>query len=203
MIIYYPSDPVTRLTTTRVKEYSFDEKTKTHTVRTKNSIYKLKDYYNPEARKRATATLYMHSPIGKRYRETNPDPDNHLLAHGIYRTKIYPQDLPDWYVGGYMYKKHGFMSAKGVKHMLYKPNYFTNHLFKDDLLFISYDKEITPVKDESGHTWYDGYEHVLSGPVICEFLKAAAEYSDYDIGAIQSEIEKKKEWYYEQFEAWE
>lgn len=203
MVIFYPSDAVVRLTTTRVREYSFDEITKLHTVRTKNSIYTLRDYYDPAARKRAKATLYMKSPIGKRYREDNPDPEGHLLAFGRYRTKIYPQDLPDWYVGGYMYKRHGYMSAKGVKYLLYKPNYSTKHLFKDDLLFISYDKEITATKDETGSTMYEGYEHVLSGAVIVEFVATAAKYSGYDIETIKSEIEKKKEWYYEQFEAWE
>ena len=114
---------MTRLTTTKVQSYSFNEETRTHIVRTKNSIYALRDYYNPKARKRAKAPLYMHSPIGRRFQEDNPDPDRHLLAYGRYRTKIYPADLPEWYVGGYMYKRHGFMSAKGVKHLFYKPNY--------------------------------------------------------------------------------
>lgn len=53
----------TRLTTTKVQSYSFDEDTRTHIVRTQNSIYALQDYYNPKARKRAKAPLYMHSPI--------------------------------------------------------------------------------------------------------------------------------------------
>ena len=101
----------TRLTTTKVQSYSFDEDTRTHIVRTQNSIYALQDYYNPKARKRAKAPLYMHSPIGRRFQEDNPDPERHLLAYGRYRTKIYPADLPEWYVGGYMYKRHGFMSA--------------------------------------------------------------------------------------------
>ena len=44
---------LTRLTTTKVQSYSFNEDTRTHIVRTKNSIYALQDYYNPKARKRA------------------------------------------------------------------------------------------------------------------------------------------------------
>lgn len=40
-----------------------------------------------------------------------------------------------------MYKRRGFMSAKGVKYLFHKPNYVFNHLYKDDVLFISYDKE--------------------------------------------------------------
>ena len=48
MEIHYPSDNVVRLTTTRVKEYSYSKKTQTHTIRTKNSIYILKDYPNEQ-----------------------------------------------------------------------------------------------------------------------------------------------------------
>ena len=57
--------------------------------------------YNPKARKRAKAPLYMRSPIGRRFQESNPDPEGHLLAYGRYRTKIFPEDLPEWYVEGY------------------------------------------------------------------------------------------------------
>ena len=50
---------MTRLTTTKVQSYSFNEETRTHIVRTKNSIYALRDYYNPKARKRAKARRYQ------------------------------------------------------------------------------------------------------------------------------------------------
>ena len=56
--------------------------------------------YNPKARKRAKAPLYMRSPIGRRFQESNPDPEGHLLAYGRYRTKILPEDLPEWFVEG-------------------------------------------------------------------------------------------------------
>ena len=88
-----------------------------------------KKNYNPKARKRAKAPLYMRSPIGRRFQEPNPDLEGHLLAYGRYRTKIFPEDLPEWYVEGYMYKRHGFMSAKGVRQLFYRPNYVFNHLY--------------------------------------------------------------------------
>ena len=44
--------------------------------------------------------------------------EGYLLSSGKYRqykTKILPSDLPEWYVYGYFYKRHGYMSAKGIK----------------------------------------------------------------------------------------
>lgn len=202
MEIHYPSDPVVRLTSTRVKEYTYDKKAQLHTVRTKNSIYTLKDYFDPKARKRATAHLYMKYPIGKRYTEAEPDPEGNLLAYGRYRTKIQEQDLPDWYITGYMYKSYGFMSAKGVKHLVYLPNYHFDHLYKDDFLFISYKEEITPYEEDGGRTWYKGYDELLSGPVIVEFARAVGEFSDFDVADILAEMKKKEEWYLEKFEEW-
>lgn len=202
MEIHYPSDNVLRLTTTRVIEYTQNKKEQTHTVKTKNSIYVLKDFFDPKARKRATARFYMNHPIGKRYREDNPDPEKHLLAYGRYRTKIYEQDLPEWYVNGYMYKSYGFISAKGVKDLVYLPNYSFDHLYKDDLLFVSYKDEIQPVEEDGGRTWYEGYDEILSGPMIVGFTKAVGEYSEFDVTDILAELKKKEEWYFEKFEDW-
>ena len=194
MIIMYPEGFGTRLTTTTVREYDYNPKEHTHVVRTRNTIYTMKDDFNPTARKRAKARFYTTSPIGSRYKEENPDPDKHLLAYGKYQTKIYPVDLPDWYVGGYLYKKHGYISAKGVKHLIYKPNYFTHHLHKDDLLFISYDKPIVPVSKD-GLNWCEGYDDLVSGGLIVSFLRAAEIHSGYDTTEIRAELEKKEKWY--------
>ena len=126
------------------------------------------------------------------------DPDGYLFADGRYRTKILPEHLPEWYVHGYMYKRHGYMSAKGVKHMLYVPNYvFDNHLHKYDTLFISYNELIEPYECDSGFQWYKGYDQILSGPVLVDFVNAAERYSDYDVSEIQEEIARKTEFYYE------
>ena len=202
MEIQYPDDDYVRLTTTRVREYDYDKRSQIHTIRTKNSIYKIKDGYDKKARKRAKAHLYMRSPIGHRWGQPNPDPEFHLLSNGIYRTKIHEQDLPEWYVFGYMYKSYGYMSAKGVKHLVYRPNYLFNHLYKDDILFVSYGSEITPIEEDRGRTWYEGYDEMLSGPVIVEFAEAVGRYSDIDVTEILSEMEKKEVWYRENYESW-
>lgn len=120
-----------------------------------------------------------------------------LYSGGKYPTKIKAEDLPEWFVHGYIYKSYGFISARGVKHLLYIPNYSVeNHLFKYDNLFISYDKEIKPVKLENGFEWYTGYDHVLDGSIISPFIEAVAKYSDYDTTEIQIMLNHKRDYFY-------
>jgi len=129
---------------------------------------------------------------------TIKDPQGYLFSGGRYPTKILPQDLPEWFIYGYLYKRHGYISAKGVKHLVYRPNYaFDNHLHKDDFLYISYDTEIVPYKTELNSTGYKGYKHLVYGYMICEFVDAAEKFSDYDVQEIRREIEKKRAWYEE------
>jgi len=151
-------------------------------------------------KKKINATLYMKSKIVfvKRELTVKSDPNGYLYAYGKYPTKILPEDLPEWFIYGYMYKRHGYISAKGVKHLCYIPNYFVdNHLHKYDTLYISYDKEIEPYKTEHGSIWYKGYDNAVGSHLIVEFVRAVGKYSDYDVSDIIKEIEKKREWYYE------
>ena len=70
------------------------------------------------------------------------DENNYLFAKGIYKTKILEKELPEYFVKLYLSIKYVFVSVKNIKDIKYKPNYSTNHLYKDDLLYISYDKPI-------------------------------------------------------------
>ena len=126
------------------------------------------------------------------------NPNRYLYSNGKYQTKILRGDLPEWYVYGYMYKRHGHISAKGVQHLLYIPNYtFKNQLHKYDSLYISYSEPIEPCESLFGGVNYKGYEHCLSGSVLVEFVKAAGKYSDYDVAPILEEIEEKRTFYQE------
>lgn len=145
--------------------------------------------------KRFASTLYLPLRRNSKTRDYEPDPDGYLFAKGVYRTKIKPCDLPEWYVRGYIHRQEGFVSAKHVKHLLYKPNYATNHLHKDDLLFISYDKPIEPDAEGTHGIWYHGYAHIVHGPMIVDYLEAVAKHSDYDTKEIMREVRKKERWY--------
>ena len=138
----------------------------------------------------------MCSPIGYRYSGKRYTPDGTLLAQGKYRTKIFASDLPPWFVYGDLHGGSGFISAKEVRDLLYRPNYVSCHFLKDDFLFISYSGKIENTISSEGFQWYTGYDYSISGHIIQDFIQAASIYSHIDIGEIQSEIDKKKEWYY-------
>lgn len=195
----YDSNAITaRTPELLVVEHSFDAQTRRHTVLTPayEFVFHQMDE-DPPKKKRIVAKLYMETPIGRRAFEEYHS-DGTLLAHGHYKTKIYASDLPPWFLYGYMYKRHGFMSAKDVKYLLYKPNYhFDNHLFKYDTLFISYEKPIIPMTYDDSFDWYDGYDYVLDGNAMERFLDLVDQYSDCDTSSIRAEMEKKKAWYKE------
>lgn len=149
--------------------------------------------------KRFASSLYLPLRRNSQTREYEPDPEGYLFAKGMYQTKIKPADLPEWYVFGSIHSQNGYISAKGVKHLLYKPNYSTNHLHKDDVLFISYDKPIEPDEDGTHGIWYHGYAHMVYGHMIIDFLNAAKKYSDYDTRAIMRDVRKKERWYKENY----
>ena len=122
--------------------------------------------------------------------------DGTLFSQGTYPTKVTVGDLPDWYVYGRYYKHFGYLSAAGVKHLLYVPNKFTNHMFKDDFLYISYDKPIVPNPDrEQTFYKYVGFDEYIYGGVIVDFLLAAERFSGYDISCIKEQIEEKRQWF--------
>lgn len=146
--------------------------------------------------KRIRAKLYtsgkiLHLPL--RY-ET--DPAGYLFSEARYKTKILETDLPVWYISCYIYHSTGFLAAKGVKYLAYKPNYsFANHLYKDDLLFVSFDKPLVPIMTQSNSLWYEGYDHILSGVSILSYIDGVERYSGLNVSNIRNELHKKREWY--------
>ena len=151
--------------------------------------------------KRFKAKLYMESKLSfKSHSEgflIEYHPQKYLFSGGRYPTKILAEELPEWYIYGYIYKRHGYISAKGVKHLVYKPNYFiNNHLHKYDTLFISYADVIEPYIDDMGFSWYKGYEHAIGGSLILSFVEAVEKFTDYNVREIKNELKRKRSWYY-------
>ena len=64
---------------------------------------------------RIRSNLYMESKIVfvKHELTVKSDPNGYLYACGRYPTKILPEDLPEWFVYGYMYKRHGQITYLG------------------------------------------------------------------------------------------
>lgn len=172
-----------------------------YTVETAEAKYTMLDLERNRktSRMRIASTLYMESRILHNPLRAETDPDGHLFSDGRYKTKIYASDLPEHYVYGYLYKRHGFICAAGVKHMLYVPNYLFNHRHKDDTLYISYDEPIRLDTGDHGLKLYDGCKHAISGSLIIDFVDAAEKYSGYDVSGIRSEIKCKSDWYDEKY----
>ena len=201
MIVMYSNAISVRHKTSLVTSYTFDRLSGVYKVETADTAYELLNLEHGQAprKKRIASTLYTESRVLHNPLRTEKDPDGHLFADGRYRTKIYASDLPDHFVYGYLYKQHGFISASGVRHMLYVPNYTYNHRHKYDTLYISYEDPIRAITGDHGLTLYDGSKHTVDGSLIIDFVDAAERYSGYDISEIRREIRRKSDWYDERF----
>ena len=120
--------------------------------------------------------------------------NNYLFSLEKYKTKILQEDLPEYFVKLFIGGINKFVSTKNIKHIIYEPNYFTHHLYKDDFLFISYRKPITKDTNYS-FAYYKNYDIALYGFSIINFIDAVEKYGDYDVKEIKEKLKIKKEWY--------
>lgn len=151
--------------------------------------------------KKLNANYYTDERVvfkdGKHQLEKNND---FLYSNGKYKTKLTKEDMPNYYIESLYYAyNHGFMNASGVKYIVYKSNKFSNHMFKDDFLYISYNKPITENKDKNSFDFYEGYDEYVWGSNIISMLKAIEKYSNYDISEIKKQIEEKRIWFKENY----
>lgn len=149
--------------------------------------------------KRLNAYVYMETKINYIRNDLTifRDENGYLYANGVYPTKILMQDLPEWYIHCSLYHQYGYISAKDVKELLYVPNYlFDNHLYKDDLLYISYNAKIER-QPEADIPLYTGYDESLYGSCIVPFTEAVGRYAGYDVSDILTAMAAKRQWYEE------
>ena len=119
------------------------------------------------------------------------DPDGYLFSNFTYKTKIKPEDLPDYYVYGRFYKRWGFLCSEGVKAIYYKPILWINHFLKDDLLFISYKYDKIDESDVENYS-YNTFDYFISGYEILDFLKSMTIYSpSVDIEPVKEGMKNK------------
>ena len=151
---------------------------------------------------RFNSKIYLNAiyRIGRKAGERScfwTDPNGYLFAEGRYRTKILPSDLPDWYVGGYLYKRQGFISAKGVVDIIYEPDYrIKNHWHKYDSLYVSYTHKMTRTVDKSGYTRCQDYDYVMDAGIAYDLLKKVKIYSpNFDTTEIERELYLKTCWF--------
>lgn len=131
--------------------------------------------------------------------KTVTSPEGYLFAKGQYNTKIQRTDLPDYFREVYNREKV-FANVKDIVDVFYKPNYWsTNHLYKDDFLYISWKEKIHEEQDQYGWTHTSGYELLLFGWAVKDFVDAALEYAEGNMRekllGIQKVIAEKVVWY--------
>ena len=140
---------------------------------------------------RIKSYIYTKSKI----ESTDYSQDGYLYSQGRYKTKLKEEDMPEWYVEGIVYKTGGYIRAKDVVDLKYIPC-FCNHLFKDDMLLISYTKPIT--YDKESLCRYTSDER-LYGFMIPRFMEAVKKYSDVDTAEIDQAIKDKWKWFEETY----
>lgn len=125
-----------------------------------------------------------------------PADESVLYSQGRYKTKLTVHDMPPWYLrGSYYGYKDGFLCAKGIEELCYSPNLFTNHMFKDDFLFIRY-KGVKPFPASDDDNFCPiPYNEYIWGWNIPRFLIWAEKYSGYDTSEIKQQIRAKQDWF--------
>lgn len=118
-------------------------------------------------------------------------PEGKLFSKAQYPTNITGGDLPESYIYGRFYKRWGYLNSAGVVDMRYKPNKFTNHMWKDDCLIISYTGQLG--KEEKDYH-FENEDFRIWGPEIIEILKGIRDYSGLDISGIIIQIKDKQKW---------
>lgn len=143
-------------------------------------------------KKRISSHFYTSRRLGSWNENSAPG----LFAQGIYPTRLYPDDLPSHYV---RISRYGdiYLDTKNVRYIEYLPRYmFDDHLFKDDALYISYNKPIT-VRTVRNTNWFEDYDFLLWGWDMVRFICAVSANSDFDTLPIQKMLCDKFDWYTE------
>ncbi len=149
---------------------------------------------------RFKSTLYTEGKFGKGYRETMDTKNPYLFAFGRWPTKITPDILPEEYLkirSRSIWYMTGYVRTSGIVDIKYYWSRWNNHLFKDDYLFISYDKPITLTTDQYGSKCYEGYDLKFCGDCIIPIILAAEKHSGYDSIELRKEIEIRRRHFWE------
>lgn len=123
------------------------------------------------------------------------------LFSGVYKTKIFPKDLPEWYKMDRYYNRMGYMSTQGIVDMVYVPSQLGTFL-EDDVLLVSYVNKIEKLNTEPSlpaYQCYRGYDEEISGEAILTILAGAKKYSNYNIKPVKKKMENQIAWLIERY----
>lgn len=118
----------------------------------------------------------------------------------LYLTKFIKDDIHNNkdYLYGRWQGRFGYIRLKGVKELIYKPNLWVNHVFKDDSLYVSFHKEPMITQLNPWGSWYSGYDFCLSSLDMVKFLYYC-DYNEEDKKILMDAFEDKIDYYNEKF----
>lgn len=118
----------------------------------------------------------------------------------LYLTKFMENDIKDNkdYLYGRWQGRFGYIRLKGVKELIYKPNLWINHVFKDDSLYVSFHKEPMITQSDSFGLWYSGYDFCINGMDMVKFLYYC-DYNEEDKKILMDAFEDKIDYYNKKF----
>ena len=149
-----------------------------------------------KTKKRISANLYTHGKFGRRLREIVDTDNPFLYSCGRYLTKITPDDLPEDYIKIHsraIWYMHGYLKTSGIVDMYY--TYCKeNHLFKDDYIYLSYNKKLHLESTQWGYVDVVDYDVCICGNDIVDIVLAAEKYSGIDTSSVRARIEEKRIW---------
>lgn len=145
------------------------------------------------------SNLYTLGKFGKSLRETL-DTDT-LYDRGKIKAKVSPDELsPDEYCRIHcrdIWYMDGFIRTTNIRHVAYQPSHL-NHLFKDDTLYVSYERPIRPQTD-GAFTTYNGADFHISGHDIVTVANHIEQHGipdvQHELQRVKTEIRQKVEWF--------
>ena len=149
-----------------------------------------------KTQKKISSYLYTHGKFGRRWREIVDTDNPFLYSHGCYLTKITPADLPEDYIKIHsraIWYMSGYLKTSGIVDMYY--TYCKeNHLFKDDYIYLSYNKKLHLETTQWGFVDVGDYDVCICGNDIISIVLAAEKYSGIDTSSVRARIEEKRIW---------
>lgn len=149
------------------------------------------------------SNLYTFGKFGKALRETLDTKT--LYDRGKIKAKISADDInPDEYCPIHcrdIWYMDGFIRITTIRHVAYNPSHL-NHLFKDDTLYVSYDRSIKPTSDGI-FTTYSGADFHISGNDIVNVVNHIEQHGlpdvQNEIQRVKNEIREKVKWFKEHY----
>ena len=157
------------------------------------------DYCEEIINKKIMSNWYTRGRLDRKTWKLEDQENEFLYSEGKYITKIKEIDLPKDYIkirNRTIWYLTGYLRTSGVKDLYY--TYIKeNHLFKDDYLYISYDKKIEGIKGKYSNDEVRNFDFFICGGDIIKVLYAIEKNSDIDTTEIRNKIKEKFEWWKE------